>query len=181
MLQTIKSYVLRQEWREAGGALQLTHPYQLDNPPAPFIPAHIVQGRDVQMSPAGMQHLTIKLASLINIPIKQLRILERYHRVFLVAYVPYGQLDPVLPVTAVNLGQAHNTAYAMLSNYIHSWDPNGDRNWTPYHNCFYRNCQPHAIACGQAAFERLEPDEAHYYYTQIQYSIAAPHRNLGHF
>lgn len=184
-INALKKALISDNWAEAGGEIESAAPCSLQQiADMPLVPAHVLKGTDATatFTEADYQRLTIHLSTLVTLPIKHLRVLERYHRVFLVSYVPYGQLDPVLPITAVPLGHAHNDSYRLLSNKIHLWDPEGDMKYEmSYHQDWYKAAILHANYCAAAAVECLRPDEAAYYATQLMYSVARPARKYEHF
>lgn len=185
MLRDLFSRVfVAQEWQPPAGDIVPAAPNDLQRIGVPFAPERVEPGHEVmrRFGHGDMQRLTIALSHLVRLPIKRLCVLERYHRIFLVAYEPFGQLDPVLPLTAVPLGDSHNSAYAALSDLIHGWQPEGELDYgASYHASFYHQAERQALVCAQAAFQWLEPDEANYYATELMYSVAYPRRKYGHF
>lgn len=156
-------------------AVSLTHPTPLAAWPQP-VPRLPIQGQPVALSKMGEMRLAIKLASMIGSPVKRLTTLERYHRIFLIAFEPHGKIDPVMPITALPLGRAHDDYYRYLAAALQSWRPKGNPEDFAYHANWFSGAEWLAMSCAKEAAAHLEPDEADYYATQLLYSVANPDR-----
>lgn len=149
----------------------------LDAPRLPFNQA-LVQPV-TELPPAVHRNICNKLVSMTELPIKQIKVIERYKSVFLIAFEVYGRLDPVLPIVSQNLGQEHNEAYGCLSNAISRWQPDFEQ--PTAHHSWVKECHHWARYVGDAALRFLPVDEADYYISQMLYSISFPMRNREHF
>lgn len=135
-----------------------------------------IQGQPVVLSEMAKMRLAVKLANMIGNPVRSLSVIERYRRIFLIAFEPHGSIDPVMPITAVPLGETHDDHYRYLAASLQAWQPKGNPHDFAYHSNWYAGAEFTARRCAEQAALRLEPDEAEYYATQLLYSVANPDR-----
>lgn len=148
--------------------VQQVQPLDIQLPAAP-IPA--LTGREASQGLTEHDRvlMAIKLADLINTPVKHLQVLARYRRVFVVGFEPWGWIDPVMPLTAVALGEKHDRAYLNLAYVLQQWEPNINS-----HTYWYQEARKWATRCAAFAAARLESDESQYYTQELFHSISLP-------
>lgn len=157
-------------------AVTVTRPTLPAWQPTPAAFGAEIQGQPVVLSEMAKMRLAVKLANMIGNPVRSLAVIERYRRIFLIAFEPHGSIDPVMPITAAPLGQTHDDHYRYLAASLQAWQPKGNPHDFAYHSNWYAGAEFTARRCAEQAALRLEPDEAEYYATQLLYSVANPDR-----
>lgn len=148
--------------------VQRVQPLHISLPDAP-IPALTGGAASTGLGEHDYMLMAIKLADLVRVPIRNLRVIERYKRVFVVAFEPHGWIDPVMPLTAVPLGPDHDHAYMRLAELLQAWGPERDD-----HRQWYLQAKKWALECAGYAGHGLLPDEAQYYATQLLQAVSLP-------
>lgn len=125
------------------------------------------------------QLVTIKLAKIMRMPMRQVIILDGYNldvraeSVFLVKFLPHMEYDPIMPITIRDLGVHHDDSFRNFAYWLMDWHP---RKMSISQSKWYNSAYVYAYNCCEWAFHHLCRDSAEWFSQEMMYTLSNPDR-----